>query len=65
MKVFWTQLADITFEDEIEFILRKWNNAEAEKFIDLVEDFKKALSTNPYMGKLSEKSQVRMFVLSK
>ncbi|MBK5213063.1 MAG: type II toxin-antitoxin system RelE/ParE family toxin [Flavobacteriaceae bacterium] len=65
MTVFWTPLADITFEEEIDFILRKWNTKEAEKFIDLVDEFKKVLSSNPYMGKISEKGQVRMFVLSK
>ncbi len=65
MTVFWTPLADITFDDEIDFILLKWNAKEAEKFIDLVDDFEKALSSNPYMGKISERGKIRMFVLSK
>jgi plasmid stabilization system protein ParE len=65
MKVCWTPLAVITFEDEIDFILHKWNAKEARKFVDLVDAFEKNLATNPYMGKLSEKVQVRTFVLSK
>lgn len=65
MKVRWTPLADITFEDEIDFILHKWNSSEAMKFVDLVDEFEKALASNPYMGKLSEKGQIRMFVLSR
>lgn len=65
MTVFWTPLADVTFEDEIDFILLKWTAKEAEKFIDLVDEFEKALSSNPYMGKISEKGKIRMFVLSK
>ena len=65
MKVHWTLLANITFESEIDFILRKWNAKEAMNFVDLVEEFEKTLTSNPYMGKLSEKGQVRMFVLSK
>ncbi|HAV55243.1 MAG TPA: hypothetical protein DCX41_10005 [Aequorivita sp.] len=65
MTIFWTPLADMTFEEEIDFILQKLNAKEAEKFINLVNEFSKALSSNPYMGKISKKSGVRMFVLSK
>ncbi|WP_026450482.1 type II toxin-antitoxin system RelE/ParE family toxin [Aequorivita capsosiphonis] len=65
MKIHWTTLADLTFRDEIDFILRKWNAEEAMKFVDLVEAFEKALASNPFMGKPSEKRQIRMFVLSK
>lgn len=65
MKVRWTLLAHITFENEIDFILHKWNMDEALKFVDLVDEFEKALAKNPYMGKFSKKGQVRIFVLSK
>ena len=69
MKIYYESeldtLANITFEEEIDFIFRKWNAKEAVKFIDLVDDFEVILSSNPYIGKFSEKGQVRMFVLSK
>lgn len=50
MKVHWTSLADLTFDDEIDFILRKWNAKEAGEFIDLVDEFQKALIFKPIYG---------------
>ena len=65
MKIYWTILADLSFQEEIDFILRKWNLSEAEKFVDLVDDFITTLSGSPYLGKKSEKEDIRVFVLSK
>ncbi len=64
MTILWTSLAEITFQEEIDFILQKWNTNEAGKFIDLVDEFTKSLSSNPYLGKISKKGDIRMFVLS-
>lgn len=57
MKILWTNLADTTFEDEIDFILHKWNSKEAEKFIDLVEKFEKALAANPYLARCLKREE--------
>lgn len=65
MKINFTSTADVSFEDEVDFIFRKWNITEVEKFIDLVDDFTEKLSENPYLGKKSEKKDIRVFVLSK
>ena len=48
MEINFTTSANISFEDEIEFILRKWNLDEVEKFMNLVDDFINNLSKNPY-----------------
>lgn len=65
MEINFTTSANIFFEDEIEFIFRKWNLDEVEKFINLVDDFLVNLSKNPYLGKKSAKRAIRVFVISK
>ncbi|PQJ74191.1 type II toxin-antitoxin system RelE/ParE family toxin [Polaribacter gangjinensis] len=65
MEINFTTSANISFEDEIDFIFRKWNLDEVEKFINLVDDFIINLSKNPYLGKKSNKRAIRVFVISK
>ena len=65
MEINFTISANISFEDEIDFILRKWNLEEVEKFMDLVDDFINNLSKNPYLEKKSNKRAIRVFVISK
>jgi plasmid stabilization system protein ParE len=65
MKINFTSSANNSFEDEVDFIFKKWNVIEVEKFINLVDDFTKKLSENPCLGKKSEKKDIRVFVLSK
>lgn len=65
MEINWTSSANASFENEIEFILKKWNLNQVEKFIELVDDFTKTLSDNPYLGTKSTKQDIRIFVLSK
>lgn len=36
MEIIWTEFALTTFEEEIDFILLKWNINEVQKFIILV-----------------------------
>ena len=64
MKIRWIGLADKSFEDEIDFIIRKWNTEQAVAFTSLVEDFLKLLKENPYLGKVSDYKEYRQFVLS-
>ena len=65
MEINFTTSANISFEDEIDFIFRKWNLDEVEKFINLVDDFIINLSKNQYLGKKSNKRDNRVFVISK
>lgn len=65
MDVYWTSTANVSINEEVEFILVKWNLKEVNKFIKLVDDFTKSLSENPYLGKKSLKKGIRVFVLSK
>ncbi|PZX39933.1 hypothetical protein LX97_02293 [Nonlabens dokdonensis] len=61
----WTLLADASFEDELDFILLKWNNQEVLKFIDLVDQTITTLATGTIQGKVSKKSKIRSFLISK
>ena len=64
MIIKWTDLAYDSFEDEIDFIINKWNKEEALKFSALVKGFLILLEENPYLGKMSSYKGFRQFVLS-
>lgn len=49
-KIEWTFRAEISFFEEAQFILQKWNINEVNKFESLVEDELKRLSINPAIG---------------
>lgn len=49
-KIEWTFRAEISFFEEAQFILQKWNINEVNKFESLVEDELKRLSINPIIG---------------
>ena len=61
----WTSLAELTYTEEIDFILSKWSNKQVVDFIELIDDFLEKLLENPYMGKLSNKRDMHFFVVSK
>ncbi|MFV5688250.1 type II toxin-antitoxin system RelE/ParE family toxin [Flavobacterium sp. ZT3R25] len=63
--IHWLTLAELTFLDEIDFILRKWNTNEVEKFTLLVYSFIDALIQNPTIGKYSPKRKIYSLVISK
>lgn len=63
--IHWLTLAELTFIEEIDFILRKWNTNEVEKFTTLVYDFIDTLSQKPTMGKFSSKYKIYALVISK
>lgn len=63
--IYWLTLAELTFLDEIDFILRKWNTNEVEKFTRLVYGFIDSLSQNPTIGKYSPKLKIYSLVISK
>jgi len=64
MTIRWTNLANESFEDEVDFILKKWNAGEALNFSILVEEFLILVEKNPYLGKISDYKNYRQFVLS-
>ena len=49
-KIEWTFRAEISFFEEAQFILQKWNIYEVNKFESLVGDELKRLSINPTIG---------------
>lgn len=49
--IVWNRYAEITFSDEVEFILSKWNIKEVENFFELVEKSVKTISLNPFIGR--------------
>lgn len=62
MKVVWTAIAEITFEAEQDYILKKWNIEKVINFIDLVDGTIKKLQEFPQIGKLI--NDERYFVVS-
>ncbi len=65
MKVVWTNLATKSFEEELNFIATKWSFKEVNNFIDLVDEFIKNLENGILLGKISVKTNIYSFVLSK
>lgn len=65
LKVKWSTLAEITLADEIDFILKKWNLAEANKFVSLVYDYLGRLTKNPEIGIFNSKFNCFSIVISK
>lgn len=61
-KIEWTFLAEISFFEEAQFILLKWNINEVNKFESLVEAELKRLSTNPTLGKISFKNSYSLAI---
>ena len=49
-KIEWTFRAEISFFEEAQFILQKWNIYEVNKFESLVENELKRLSIHPMIG---------------
>lgn len=63
--IIWSTLAEITFADEIEFILEKWNQIEVYTFDELVRENLKRLSKSPLIGSQKLKEDVYAIVISK
>jgi len=50
-KIYWKSLSEITFSEEMLFILSKWNQSEVDKFAFLVDENLKRIALNPFIGK--------------
>ena len=64
MKIVWTKTAELSFQAEIEFILKKWSGKEAISFINLVNEVLEQLKKFPFLGKHFE-NNVMHLVISK
>ena len=65
LKINWSDLSKMTYADEINFILQKWNQIEVDKFVDLVYDFIDTLSKAPEIGIYNSVNNYYSFVISK
>ena len=65
LNVIWTPTAELSYSQELEEINKKWTMTEIINFIDLVDDFVKKLESGIIEGKVSKKSNLRSFVISK
>lgn len=65
MKIVWTKSAELSYVEEIEFINRKWSLVEVAKFMDLVDVFVNKLKSGIIEGKVSPKTNIRSFVISR
>ena len=61
----WDLVAIATYQEEVDFILLKWNYKEVEKFHLLVEENLKRLSKNPEIGIFDKLVNVYSIVISK
>lgn len=65
LEVKCSSLAEITLAEEIDFILKKWNLVEADKFVLLVYSFLERLIKNPEIRIFSPKFNCFSIIISK
>lgn len=65
LRLIVTPLAEITFEEEKEFIFRKWNEQEVQKFITLSENHIKRLRSGLIEGMKTSNPKIHIWVISK
>lgn len=61
----WQPNSEITYYQEVDFILLKWNFKEVQKFQDLVNENLERLSKNPEIGIFNDKFKMHSLVISK
>lgn len=64
-KIIWQPNSEMTYYEEADFILRKWNGKEVYKFQSLVFDNIDRIIENPYIGKFEILLKIYMIVISK
>jgi len=65
MNVIWTPTAELSYAKELEKISKKWTINEIVDFMDLVDNFVEKLESGIIQGKISQKTNLRSFVISK
>ena len=63
--IIWQPNAVFTYNDEIDFIFRKWNDFEVQKFQDLVNDNLNRLAISPLIGNYNSIYKNYSIVISK
>ncbi|OWP86823.1 hypothetical protein BWK60_06890 [Flavobacterium covae] len=63
--IFWDEIAIETLLAESEFILKKWNYKEVQKFEKMVSERLEKLALNPFVGLYDDELNVYKFVISK
>ena len=61
----WEPLSEITFAEEMDFILRKWNKLEMDKFALLFEENLIRISITPTIGNFKSEFNCYSIVISK
>lgn len=61
----WTDLADASYNKELEFIKLKWNTKQVLKFMDLVDNVLSNLESGILDGEISKSTGIRRLVISK
>ncbi len=64
-EIFWTDEAYRTYDEELDFINKKWSVTEVIKFDKLVDEFIHILKTGVLQGKQFSNSNIYFFVISK
>jgi len=65
MNVIWTPSAELSYAEELKKISEKWTITEIINFMDLVDSFIDKLESGILQGKVSSKTNMRSFVISK
>lgn len=64
--VSWTKESKITFNENIEYLIQKWNQASINDFLDRIDEVVKGISENPEVYPVYRKSdQLHKCVLNK
>ena len=64
-QIIWQPNSEKSYFDEIDFIFRKWNYKEVQKFQDLVLENLNRLSENPLIGNYDSSKKIYTIVVSK
>jgi plasmid stabilization system protein ParE len=64
-KINWQPNSVITFNEELDFIIKKWNFKEVQKFQKLVNENFERFVLNPEIGKYSSKLDLYSLIISK
>ena len=63
MDVIWTKKAKEDYWQNIDFLIKEWNNTVAIDFIDIVNDAIIRLSNSPSIGLKTEYNNVRKYII--
>jgi hypothetical protein len=60
----WSDISKVSYQNEIDFILLKWNVFEVQKFILLVDNHLQKITSHPGIGKINKKKNIYCLVIS-